>query len=180
MPKFVNPFLTDRERAEVEKIRHETDDVDAFTKLPDEVRAAILHRIGRLMTVLLKRKAIPDVRFAYLTERKRNPGGRGKSLVEVFESNGTSGPAIFKHGNFPPHFRYLINGPNLPQSVIDEFTEIAERQGVGEVTAYVTKAVRQHDLEPEHTADEFFHLAHEIGHGLFADAARAAARNTKR
>ncbi len=176
MPRVLNPVLTEKERAEADTICCETQDVDDFMSLPVEVRTAILHRMGRLTEALLKRRAIPDIRFAYLTERIRNPGVRAKSVTEVFESNGTSGPAIFRHGDFPPHFRYLIDGPNLPQPVIDEFSEIADREGISEVTAYVRKAVREHGLDPRDAGDQFYQLAYEIGHSQIASAARKAAR----
>jgi hypothetical protein len=82
--------------------------------------------------------------------------GRGKSRKQIFEKNGTKGRKIFRHGNFPPHLAYLVNGPDPPQSVIDEFSEIAEREGVKEVQDFVRKTVRQHGLDPHHAGDQLF------------------------
>lgn len=65
----------------------------------DELRSSIRPMVA-IWNSLYKRSAIPEVRLLYFTEAERNPGGRGKSRMQIFEKNGTCGKEIFAH----PHF----------------------------------------------------------------------------
>ena len=82
-----------------------------------KIRASIMPMVA-LTELLLQRNAIPSVRLLYFSDPDRNPGGRGKSRKQIFESNGTFGKQIFAHPNFMKHLRYYIFGPKLPYDVI--------------------------------------------------------------
>jgi hypothetical protein len=160
-------------------------DMDALLKEDYEVRIEQLERMGQLTESLLERKAIPQVRLDYFFDPKMDVGGYGKSMAEVYERNGTSGRAIFRHGNFLPHLRYFINGPDLPRPTIDGFCKIIEDDAgtsgmvLDQICKFVRKEVRDRRL-PHEAAWEFFKLAHEIGKPTVAESVRKAAMSAKR
>ena len=128
--------------------------------------------------MLLQRNAIPVQRLRYFDDPEFN-GGK-KSRMEVFEWNGTSGAAIFSHGNFLPHLRYFIHGAALPEHIKVEMTKL-----VGDPSNFTCG-----DLEPirrlarhfvrssrlgASAADKFFQLMNDIGLSPYdADSVRRA------
>ncbi|MES2072011.1 MAG: hypothetical protein V4488_16765 [Pseudomonadota bacterium] len=79
----------------------------------DELRSSIMPMVA-LWNSLYKRSAIPEIRFQYFTDAERNPSGRGKSRMQIFEKNGTSGEEIFAHPHFLKYLEYFVYGPDLP------------------------------------------------------------------
>jgi len=132
----------------------------------EELRASIMPMVT-LADLLLKRQAIPEVRLLYFTDPERNPGGRGKSRKQVFESNGTAGEEILAHPHFLPYLRYFVYGPNLPSDIIQTFKEAAAVSGhlsghdIHDLLPAAKAAVRSSRLEPHDAADEFHKLALE-------------------
>ena len=147
---------------------------------------AHLDKMAELAESLFKRNAIPRVRLAYFTEPEMNVGGHGRSRKQVFEKNGTSGPAIFRHPHFMAYLRYFICGPDLPLGTIEGFCKIIDDDAgtsgmiLDQIRTYVRKEVRGKGLNPRHAAEEFFKLACEIGEPSLAENARSAARTAKR
>jgi hypothetical protein len=80
----------------------------------------------KLLQSLLKRAAIPSPRWEWFTDAKTNIGGRGKSREEQFEKNGVSGEDIARHPHFLEYLRYFLEGPNLPDSMIQTFATKVE------------------------------------------------------
>lgn len=153
--------LTEREIALVAQIkfRHTSH---------DELHASIVP-MAALTESLLERDAIPEVRLLYFTDPERNPGARGKSRQQIFEKNGTSGTAIFAHGNFLKYLEYFIYGPNLPPSIIAKFRETMSFSGyltagdINDLVPGARAAVRSAGLNPHYAAEEFHKLALECG-----------------
>lgn len=57
-------------------------------------------RAAALMRSLIARRAIPEIRVRWFSDAELNPGSRGVSRQQVFERNGTTGEAIFRHASF--------------------------------------------------------------------------------
>ncbi|TFW13366.1 hypothetical protein E4L96_19915 [Massilia arenosa] len=134
----------------------------------EELRASSLP-MAALTESLLDRRAIPKARLLYLTDPERNPGGRGKSRQQIFELNGTSGRAIYAHGNFLKYLEYFIFGPDLPESIVALFKETMWCSGyltsgdVNDLAPKARAAVRSARLNPSVAAEEFYKLTLECG-----------------
>lgn len=75
-----------------------------------------------LMDSLIKRDAVPAIRWSYFAEPF--PDGRGKSILKYFQSN-PRGTHVFEDTNFVHHYlRYFIYGPNLPRRTMEQFCQI--------------------------------------------------------
>lgn len=133
-----------------------------------------------LMRSLLDRKALPAVRVRYFRDPECNVGAR-RSRQQRFEDNGTTGDAIFGHGNFLKYLKYFIEGPHLPRVVIDGFCELIERDDDrGGARAYVRAQIRAYQLERRDAAEEFYKLALECGlDEPFARSLREAGISTR-
>jgi len=135
---------------------------------------------GPLMKSLLKRQAIPPVRWDYFIDPERNIGSK-RSHKGIFEGNGTRGDQIFEHGHFLPYLKYFIFGPDLPLSTIAGFCAIANdsllttHMQLDQLRAYVRREVRQQGLDRRHAAEEFYNLAYECDLERFARSVREAA-----
>lgn len=161
-------------------------DADQLLKEEYDVRIENLDRMGRLTEMLLQRDAIPEHRLSYFTDPDMNVGARGKSRMEVFEGNGTSGRDIFRHPHFMPYLRYFLSGPDLPKATVEGFCRIIEEDRgtsgmvLEQICAFVRKEVRVNRLSQGSAAEEFFKLAHEIGKPNLAESVRAAAKSVRR
>jgi hypothetical protein len=118
---------------------------------------------------LLRRNAIPEVRWRCFVDPDCNPGGRGRSRRDVFEKNGTVGDEILRHPNFLKYLEYFVFGPDLPGEIISKFKEAAASFGhlsgsdVLELAPVARALVRGHGLNPFEASEEFFRLALECG-----------------
>jgi hypothetical protein len=123
-----------------------------------------------LMLSLLRRKAIPEPRMKFFTDPAYSIGGHGLSRQQVFEKNGTCGEAVFRHGHFVKYLHYFIYGPDLSQSIIDDFQQkiadcgepftSSDALSVGDSARQITRA---RGLNPSDAAEEFYKLALDCG-----------------
>jgi len=110
---------------------------------------------------LIRRDAIPAIRWAYFVNPEYNVGSK-RSRLEIFESNGTRGEEILEHGHFLTYLEYFIHGPKLPPSVSDGFCELMNRDcDRSELRAYARNQIRAHGLDRRRAAEEFYKLALE-------------------
>ena len=132
----------------------------------EELRSSIMP-MAALWNSLYQRSAIPEVRLQYFTDPERNPGGRGKSRMQIFEKNGTTGDEIFSHPHFLKYLEYFIYGPDLPREVITTFNDAKQFSGYlthGDIDDLVPDArafVKLAKRNPIDAADEFHKLALE-------------------
>ncbi len=143
---------------------------------------------AELTRSLLKRGAIPKIRLQYFTEPELNIGNRKKSVMQVFEANGTKGDAIFTHPHFLKYLKYFIFGPDLPAIVITQFRQVvSDDMGtsgmiLNQLRQFARAETRRLLLEKRREAvEEFFKLALECGLDVstarsIRDAVRSAAR----
>lgn len=122
-----------------------------------------------LINSLIDRNGIPAHRVRYFDDPIYNPGGRGKSRMDVFEGNGCRGEDIFRHNHFLKFLRYFLHGPILPAAIIAQFQQAVDACGMvtsGDVIPLSKQArdlVRAHRLDPDSASDEVFKLALETG-----------------
>jgi hypothetical protein len=154
--------LTERETALVSQIDF---DPSAISHNADSWRV-IADAMEELMRSLLKRNAIPEARRRFFEEPAYFIGGRGLSHLQVFEKNGTYGPAIFRHGNFLKYLRYFVFGPDLPKPVIETFlqkvVDCGEPFTSGDTISvgdFARQLTRSHGLDAGIAAEEFYKLA---------------------
>lgn len=151
----------------------------------EELHASIVPMVA-LVESLLQRGAVPDVRLLYFTDPERNPGGRGKSRLQVFESNGTSGSEIYAHPSFMKYLEYFIFGPNLTPSMLAKFRESMEFSGylsysdVSDLIPAARAYVRNERLDPQIASEEFHKLVLECnGQPSCADGIRKQIRSIR-
>ncbi len=138
-----------------------------------------------LLKSLLDRVAIPSIRLQVF-EDPECAEVYDKSPKQIFEGNGTSGIAIYRHPHFKAYLHYFVYGPNLPKDVIDGLVRLLndDRGTSGMVMTqygqFARDAVRRHRLDPRTAATEFHRLGLEIGMGAHdARVLRDAARRTR-
>lgn len=144
-------------------------------------------RVLTLLAALEARGAIPEHRVRYFTHPDYYPGGRKRSLKEIYEDNGTRGDDIARHPPFVKIMRYFLNGPDLSASVKREFSDAVQHAGgeitgseVIEVANAARRITREHGLQPHAASDEFFKLALEHGaHPMWAKSIYERVRTTR-
>lgn len=143
--------------------------------------------VCELMRSLTGREAIPEIRARFFADGAYNAAGRGRSIQDIFEQNGSSTrEQIFRHPHFLKHLRYFIYGPHLPEEAMEAFRAEVESCGpvtsgdVVPLTKCARRLTREHRLEAHDAADEFYKLALECGLGLsYASAVREYVRKTR-
>lgn len=138
---------------------------------------------GQLTPMLLQRQAIPERRLQCFTSPEF--GTRGKSYLQIFESNGTSGAEIFRHGNFLKHLRFFVHGATLPERVKNEMRakvgdpEWFSGSDVDELRTLARRLVREYGLTGSRDQD-FLHLCADLGlSASSADSVRRAVRGVR-
>lgn len=133
-----------------------------------------------LFNSLASRNGIPKIRMEWFINPDFYPGGRGKSRRNVFEKNGTIGPAIVAHPNFMKFIKYFIDGPSLPIDLMRSFETFTKTLGQitsGDIEPLRTSArklAREHGLTRA-SNDEFYKLCIELEIPLdFAESVRTA------
>lgn len=122
----------------------------------------------QLSRSLLKRKAIPAIRWNYFTDPELNTRGYRKSRKEVFEENGARGDEILRHPHFHKYLRYFVLGPEIPSTAINEFAELAKQCApitsgdTREFCSLAKKQVKNLGLNPKNVAEEYFKLGLEL------------------
>jgi len=162
-----------------------TDDETKWYKvisLPDnenvewEIRA---NAMESLFNSLINRKAIPEIRLKMFVDSKYAETGK-RSPKEIFELNGTKGNNIYRHPHFLNYLKYFIDGPDLPEVVIQEFCKIfnddygTHGMLLTQIQKYVRSCVRNFHLDRHTAASEFHKLATELNISS-ADSIRKAA-----
>jgi hypothetical protein len=165
---------TDIELTANEKTLLEVIDFDVPPRNRDEKAVrSISDAAHDLMQSLLERNGIPTVRLRFFKDPALNPSGRGRSPLQVFNSNGTRGSAVYRHGHFLKYLRYFLFGPDLPSSVIKGFRQTVYECGTvtsGDIIPLGNSArqqARAHKLDAGRAADEFYKLALECGLKVF-------------
>jgi len=134
----------------------------------------------QLIKSLVKRRAIPEIRLRVFDDPELAESG-GKSPKEVFESNGTSGDAIYRHPHFIQYLHYFIKGPALPGEVIAGFCKILnDNMGTSgmlltHIRKYIRSSVRKFALDRTSAASEFYRLSVELNVEFDAHTIRKAA-----
>jgi hypothetical protein len=143
-------------------------------------------KLGELTESLLKRKAIPEIRRRIFDDPEFNPGGHGKSRIDIFHQNGRTNPEIIRHPHFLPWLRYFVEGPDLPEPTIAGFLKIIEddhgTEGmvVDQLKTFVRKEVRERGLDRHDAAKQFYRLCVEADKKHWADYVRKAAMEARR
>lgn len=125
--------------------------------------------VVQLTESLLARRAIPDQRLSYFCDPEFNIGGRGNSRQEQFMRNVRDHDTMLRHGHFLKYLRYFIYGPNLPEPVMQTFSQAVEECGSitsGDIAPLAAKArtlVRTYRLGTKGVADEFYKLCIDLG-----------------
>jgi hypothetical protein len=119
---------------------------------------------AKLTESILSRKVVPEIRRRYFTDPELNIGTK-KSRKQVFEQNGTRSRAIIEHPHFLKFLQYFIFGPELPESVIEEFWRQATHfdMELRDICKFSRSVVRQYELDPLQAREEFYKLALECG-----------------
>lgn len=138
-------------------------------------------RAATLASMLLDRKAIPEVRLKGFVEASYATG-RGPSVRDKFHRNGNTDAQMMRHPHFLAWLRYFIFGPQLPEEFIKVFqvkVEELEPLASGDVrplAALTRKLVRDFNLEKSE-ADEVFKLVLEFEDDVYlAKSLRTAAK----
>lgn len=138
-----------------------------------------------LMKALLARNGIPEIRLRVFSDPAYAETGN-RSRQNVFESNGTSGTDIFRHGNFVKYLRYFVKGPELPIDAIDGLCKIlnddhgSSGMVLDQYRRHARKCVRDFKLDPSNAGTEFFRLGLEIGMDVTAaHSLRDAAKSVR-
>lgn len=139
-----------------------------FTSTRHEDLRQACEAAAPLAKSLLRRNAVPESRLRYLTVAALHPRRR-KSREDIFVEKGTRGEAILSHPHFLKYLRYFIDGSDLPDEVIDQFshhvqsTEWTLRGDIRDLKTIARNATRQYGLEPGKAAEEFLKLGVECG-----------------
>ncbi len=122
-----------------------------------------------LVEALSARQAIPQHRQRFFTDPDFNPGGRGKSARQIFESNGCRGEDILRHNHFLKFLRYMIYGADLPASVVNGLRQAVEDCGqvtssdIGPLVSAARRLARAHFGRPAEASEDFYMLALDLG-----------------
>lgn len=169
--------LTDEEQALFERI---TFDQGWLSYETVQANAAL---VEKLFDLLAARGEIPEQRRRWLTEAEFNLGGRGKSRVDQWVSNGTAGREILRHPSFLQDLRYFLCGASLSSKAKADFRRAVEDCGMvtsGDVSPLSKLArdlARQFRLEPLHASGEFYKLALDCGITSYASFVRAGVQS---
>ena len=151
----------------------------------DEIIRASCRASATLTPLLLQREAIPEIRIRFFIEPEFNIGAN-KSRLQVFESDGVTGYAIFGDPRFLEFLHYFIYGPKLPDQVIAEFSNIAypyeyiSGGDIKDLRELAISLVDEYKLRPRDVTCEFFKLALECGmDSYYARSIRDTVRATK-
>lgn len=171
--------LTESEQAAVTQIDfHNTGDHDAYLANQRPILA--------LLSSLNERNVVPAHRLRYWSDPAYYSGRLKESHRGVFERNGTKGDRIYIHPHFIPYLRYFLYGPELPDAVIEAFTEeVGNPEWVtsGDITSMckcARRLVREFRLDKGRVPEEFFKLCLEIGLDLsYAESVRQAVKQVR-
>lgn len=128
-------------------------------------------RAAELTSMLLERKAIPDVRLRVFS-KPEYATGCGPSSLEQFRRKGNSHDQMLRHPHFLKWLRYFVFGPQLPDGFIALFQEKVEELSpltsgdTQPLRTLVRRLVREYELEKSE-ADEVFKLCLEFDDDVY-------------
>ena len=137
-----------------------------------------------LFKSLIKRNAIPEIRLRIFSDPEYAEVHK-KSPKQIFESNGTIGDEIFRHPHFIKHIRYFINGPDLPDDVINGFCIILNEDAgtsgeiIDQLQRYTRACIRKYGIDRHSAASNFYKLAVELEIDHDPYSIRSAAMSTR-
>lgn len=134
-----------------------------------ETRISKLESVKDLTESLLKRKAIPEQRIKYFTDKELQTGRKHKSRQQDFESNGTKGDDIFRHPDFIKYLTYFIEGASIGSQHDIQIREIVAKnyyqdEAIEEIMYYLksNSLLPSSKLDRDELADELFKLAVDL------------------
>lgn len=164
MKEIINPSkieLTEEEERFLEKINF---DPTVFSAEYENILRSSCVAAAALAESIFSRKAVPEIRIRYFIDPELNIGTK-KSREQIFEQNGTRGKAIIEHPHFLKYLQYFIFGPQLPESVKEEFVRVKSGcyMELEDISKYSRQATRQYKLDPHEVFEEFYKLSLECG-----------------
>lgn len=135
------------------------------TGVPGLINAEV---VPALMSMLLSRGAIPAHRLEYFNE-PQYALGQNTSYRGRFELNGNSEDEMYGHYSFRKFLRYFLCGADLPGRVMVAFRKTiascdrVSPSDVPDLERIAVKLMREYDLQPHVTADEFLRLSLDEG-----------------
>lgn len=124
-------------------------------------RTPVSGAAAALMRSMLDRKAIPDVRLQWFRENAAKEIG-----IDALEDDGGI-TALIANAKFTSVLRYFLDGPALPDTVIQRFEDTASQIGmdkgwtVGDMVQAAVNSISAFNLDTEHAAAEFHKLVLE-------------------
>jgi len=124
--------------------------------------------IVELMDMLVKRRAIPEVRARYWQDPDYHNGRVKASHKGLFERNGNKGNEIYEHPHFLAYLHYFLYGADLPASAKAALKakvgnpEWLSSSDIVPLAKFARTLARQNGLDRT-AAEEFFKLALDIG-----------------
>ena len=123
------------------------------------------HASRELVALLLKRKAIPEVRLKYFTDPRYNGGNSRSSRCELFRRNTGSDAEMYEHPHFWKYLLFFIFGAKLPAPVKTRFAGLASdtTRDHGALERLARELSRGLPEDNGTKAEEFFKLAMDCG-----------------
>jgi len=152
--------LTEKEEELLAKIPSYNELANSSLEYEEWQEAA--NAMEELFNSLNERNAIPELRLKIFTEAEYAEKGR-KSVKEEFESNGTKGRDILRHGHFTEFIDYFVNGPILPKHLIEGFCKLANDYFTQpeELRRFVRGGLKESSLTHYSVPTQIFRLAVE-------------------
>jgi hypothetical protein len=132
--------------------------------------------VVELLRLLVKRRAIPEIRARYWQDPEYQHGRVKASHKGLFERNGNKGEEIYEHPHFLPYLRYFLYGADLPADVIAALKakvgnpEWLSSSDIVPLTKFARTLARQNGLDHS-SSEEFFKLALDLGLPLYTAGA---------
>jgi predicted dehydrogenase len=132
--------------------------------------------VVKLMRLLVKRGAIPEVRAKYWHNPEYHHGRVKASHKGLFERNGNQGEEIYEHPHFLKYLRYFLCGADLPADVIAALKakvgnpDWLSSSDIVPLAKFARTLARQSWLDHS-TSEEFYKLALDLGLPLYTAGA---------
>src|SRR4051794_26081027 len=147
-----------------------------MSKIRYEAAQSNAPAVVRLMHMLAKRRAIPEVRVRYWLDPEYQRGRLKGSHKGLFERNNCTGDEIYEHPHFLPYLKYFLFGADLPENVIAAFKakvgnpEWLSSSDIVPLTKFARTLARQNGLTKS-DSEEFFKLSLDLGLPLYTASA---------
>jgi len=159
-----------------EKIGLNDDEKELFKRVQDSYSNKNERFDGKAMSGLFrlldKRNAIPEIRIEIFERSELAEFGK-KSILDNFNSNGRSNEEVIEHPHFYPYLEYFINGPSLPENIIEEFVRMSNQnvfvespELTDDILKFVRSCIKKYRLEKNKAKSDFFRLAIETRYSI--------------